>query len=75
MFGISDRFGNIEWKLTQLEERIDSLRRCFAETPSTKYVERLSDATDKDLRAEIALLAEALGYVREAGGPKYRKAK
>ena len=74
MFGNDDRFYRLEQKIKSLENRIYSLHAEIALLPSKAYVEKWNDALDKDLRAEIALLADALGYKREVGGPKYRKA-
>jgi hypothetical protein len=53
---------------------IEDVERLKAENRIAGAPSKWADAIDADLRAEIALLAEAIGYVREVGGPKYRKA-
>lgn len=74
MFISNAELFRIQTELRSLALRVDLLRDDLAEKANKRDESKWADAVDADLRAEIALLAEALGYVREVGGPKYRKA-
>ena len=73
MFISNAELFRIQTELRSLALRVDLLRDDLAEKANKRDESKWADAVDADLRAEIALLADAIGYERIGYGSRYEK--
>ena len=73
MFISNAELFRIKRELKTLAREIEFLRGDLAGKASKHDESKWADAVDADLRAEVALLADAIGYERIGYGSRYEK--